>query len=97
MVYLKYEFGEDDFEYEVSENKFNEAVKEHFMSEYKVGKNNAPALALIAYIVNNVDEEELKECVIDYFYNDAEEQYKDGKNYSKNPLGHFGMSERDFL
>lgn len=43
------------------------------------------------------DEEEYRDEITDYYYNEAYEAWKDQKEYERNPLGYFGMSEKDFL
>ena len=64
--------------------------------EYEYEVNTIEALQAIGQPVD-ADEEDYREAIEEHYRDEAYEAYKDEREYRKNPLGYFGMKERDFL
>lgn len=64
--------------------------------EYEYEVDSVEALKAIGQPVEE-EEENFREEIEMYYWDEAYEAYKDEREYRKNPLGYFGMKERDFI
>lgn len=71
----------DDFEYEIDAIEALEAI----------GVDIDDDIDIEEYA------EEYRDEITDYYEDEAYEAWKDEKDYNANPLGYYGMSERDFI
>jgi hypothetical protein len=97
----EYEVG-DDFEYEVDYIDVQDALRHIIKKEFKIKKEDEKALKLLDFIIKDLDVDDALEAYFeddlrDYFYDEAYEAYCDACEYEKDPLGYFGMSQRDFI
>ena len=75
----------DDSDYEITNDDIHEYLKSRTKNE------------LIELILDIVDYEDLRDELTEYFEDEARESYNDSKEYEKDPLGYYGMSESDFI
>lgn len=89
MAYLFYDFGDEDFEYEVDKT---EAVEAQLRKLYEKD--------LRELLLDLVGEDDLWDYFEDQIYednkDDAREQYNDALEYEKDPYGYYGLNESDF-
>lgn len=95
------EYG-NDFEYEVDYIDVRDALRHIIKKEFQIKKDDEAVLKLLDFIIKELDADDALEAYFeddlrDYFYDDAYEAYSDACEYEKDPLGYFGMSQRDFL
>jgi hypothetical protein len=97
----EYEVG-DDFEYEVDYTDVRDALRHIIKKEFQIKQEDEKTLKLLDFIIKDLDVDDALEAYFeddlrDYFYDEAYEAYSDACEYEKDPLGYFGMSQRDFI
>ena len=63
---------------------------------YEHEVNSVQALKAIGVDVLK-DEEDYREDITEHYIGEAYEAWQDQREYNRNPLGYFGMKEKDFL
>lgn len=91
---LSYSTDYESFDHEIDSFEVQEAL-EHVLDKFTKEE-------LICLLVTDLDiqselEEYFHDDIKDYYEDEAWDAYRDDLLYSRDPLGYYGMSQRDFL
>lgn len=79
-------------------SEYQEEMDPEELAEIKEDLANGKETSLRFWAFENFDElEEFKEIAEEYFEDEAREQYRDEREYYRDPLGYYGLSMHDFI
>ncbi len=105
---LHYSFGDDyrnyDFDYEIDNQDVQNGIAqivEPYSKDIAKSTTEYTQRKIASFIKDNEIEETMFEKYEDelkeYFEEEARESYEASKEYEKDPLGYYGMSQKDFF
>lgn len=92
---IHYDFDGEEYEFEPDNAELIEVIISLFSKEFEIDEDKSKNI-ISAFDLYDDLEEIYFEDIENRFEEEAKNEYLDNKEYRRNPLGYYGMSEKDF-